>query len=67
MEKDATGSPRAEEHRYKPNLASRLPNPETGQDYGTRAKQAASDLAFGRTVTVHAQSTRTATGGRWPR
>jgi hypothetical protein len=25
MEKDATGSPRAEEHRDKPNLASRLP------------------------------------------
>jgi hypothetical protein len=33
MEKDATGSPRAEEHRYKPNLASRLPNPEAGQDF----------------------------------
>jgi transposase len=25
MEKDAIGSPRAEEHRYKPNLASRPP------------------------------------------
>jgi hypothetical protein len=25
MEKDAAGSPRAEEHRDKPNLASRLP------------------------------------------
>jgi deoxyribonuclease-1 len=36
MEKDATGSPRAEEPRYKPNLASRLPNPETGQDFGNR-------------------------------
>jgi hypothetical protein len=28
MEKDATGSPRAEEHRDKPNLASRLPYEE---------------------------------------
>jgi len=26
--------------------------PESGQDFGSRAKQAASDLAFGRTVTV---------------
>jgi micrococcal nuclease len=26
--------------------------PETGQDYGSRAKQAASELAFGKTVTV---------------
>jgi endonuclease YncB( thermonuclease family) len=26
--------------------------PETGQDFGSRAKQAASDLAFGKTVTV---------------
>jgi hypothetical protein len=25
MEKDALGSPWAEEHRYKPDLASRLP------------------------------------------
>jgi hypothetical protein len=52
MEKDATGSPRAEEHRYKPNLASRLPNPETGQDFGARAKAAAAELAFGKVVTV---------------
>lgn len=27
--------------------------PETGQDFGSRAKQAASDLVFGQTVTVH--------------
>lgn len=27
--------------------------PETGQDYGSRAKQVASDLAFGKIVTVH--------------
>jgi micrococcal nuclease len=26
--------------------------PETGQDFGTRAKQAASDLAFGKDVTI---------------
>jgi endonuclease YncB( thermonuclease family) len=52
MEKDATGSPRAEETRYKPNLASRLPNPETGQDYGSRAKQVASNLAFGKNVKI---------------
>jgi endonuclease YncB( thermonuclease family) len=26
--------------------------PETGQDYGTRAKQAASELAFGKKATV---------------
>src|SRR3954447_24317753 len=26
--------------------------PETGQDFGSRAKQAASELAFGKTVTV---------------
>src|SRR4051794_5473076 len=26
--------------------------PETGQDFGSRAKQAASDLAFGKTVTI---------------
>lgn len=26
--------------------------PETGQDFGTRAKQAASDLAFGKQVTI---------------
>jgi hypothetical protein len=57
MEKDATGSPRAEEPRYKPNLASRLPNPETGQDFGSRAKQAASALAFGKTVTIKARDT----------
>jgi hypothetical protein len=57
MEKDATGSPRAEEPRYKPNLASRLPNPETGQDFGSRAKQAASSLAFGKQVTIKARDT----------
>jgi micrococcal nuclease len=26
--------------------------PETGQDFGTRAKQLASELAFGKTVTI---------------
>jgi micrococcal nuclease len=26
--------------------------PETGQDFGSRAKQAASDLAFGKDVTI---------------
>jgi endonuclease YncB( thermonuclease family) len=31
--------------------------PETGQDFGTRAKQFASELAFGRTVTVRVHST----------
>ena len=31
MEKDATGSPRAEEHRDKPNLASRLPYEEDAE------------------------------------
>ena len=31
--------------------------PETGQDFGTRAKQAASDLAFGKVVTVQPRGT----------
>jgi endonuclease YncB( thermonuclease family) len=31
--------------------------PETGQDFGSRAKQAASALAFGKTVTVRARDT----------
>jgi endonuclease YncB( thermonuclease family) len=30
---------------------------ETGQDFGSRAKQAASDLAFGKTVTVRPRDT----------
>src|SRR4051794_36557451 len=29
--------------------------PETGQDFGTRAKQSASDLAFGKDVTIRAR------------
>src|SRR3954467_11635776 len=31
--------------------------PETGQDFGSRAKQAASDLAFGQTVTIRERDT----------
>jgi endonuclease YncB( thermonuclease family) len=31
--------------------------PEKGQAYGTRAKQAASDLAFGKQVTVQTHGT----------
>ena len=31
--------------------------PETGQDFGSRAKQAASSLAFGKTVTVRTRDT----------
>ncbi|WZP00361.1 thermonuclease family protein [Isosphaeraceae bacterium EP7] len=31
--------------------------PETGQDFGSRAKQAASDLAFGKDVTVKVKDT----------
>ena len=31
--------------------------PETGQDFGSRAKQAASALAFGKTVTIKARDT----------
>jgi transposase len=31
MEKDAFGSPRAEEHRYQPNLASRPPYRDTSR------------------------------------
>jgi endonuclease YncB( thermonuclease family) len=31
--------------------------PETGQDFGSRAKQAASELAFGKTVTIRPRDT----------
>ena len=31
--------------------------PETGQDFGSRAKQAASSLAFGKTVTIKVRDT----------
>ena len=31
--------------------------PETGQDYGSRAKQAASELAFGKDVTIQVKDT----------
>ena len=31
--------------------------PETGQDFGSRAKQAASSLAFGKQVTIRARDT----------
>src|SRR5215813_12626938 len=31
--------------------------PETGQDYGSRAKQAASELAFGKQVTIRPRDT----------
>jgi endonuclease YncB( thermonuclease family) len=31
--------------------------PETGQDFGSRAKQAASKLAFGQTVTIRVRDT----------
>ena len=47
--------------------------PETGQDFGSRAKQAASSLAFGKQVTIRARDTDRygPTGGRrdparWP-
>jgi hypothetical protein len=36
LEKDAIGSLRAEEHRYKPNLASRLPYRKHGSEGGGR-------------------------------
>src|SRR4051812_6132878 len=31
--------------------------PEAGQDFGSRAKQAASDLAFGKSVTIRTRDT----------
>jgi micrococcal nuclease len=31
--------------------------PETGQEFGSRAKQAASELAFGKAVTIHPLNT----------
>src|SRR3954454_435702 len=40
--------------------------PETGQDFGSRAKQAASALAFGKTVKI-LTGTRIDTAGRSPR
>lgn len=42
--------------QVKIRLAS-IDAPETGQDFGSRAKQAASELAFGKTVTIHATDT----------
>lgn len=40
-----------EKRRVKVRLHG-IDSPETGQDFGTRAKQAASELAFGKQVTV---------------
>ena len=34
-----------------------IDSPETGQDFGSRSKQAASELAFGKTVTVRVRDT----------
>jgi micrococcal nuclease len=45
-----------EKHQVKIRLAS-IDAPETGQDFGSRAKQAASTLAFGKTVTIRPQGT----------
>jgi micrococcal nuclease len=39
------------------SLASRLPYPEAGQDFGARAKAAAAELAFGKVVTVRTVDT----------
>ena len=41
--------------------------PETGQDYGSRAKQVASDLAFGKIVTRPARRQRPLRAAPWPR
>lgn len=38
--------------------------PESGQDYGQRAKQAASEMAFGKDVTVRCRARRDSGGRR---
>ncbi len=46
----------AEKRQVKIRLAG-IDAPETGQDFGSRAKQAASELAFGKTVTIEERDT----------
>jgi endonuclease YncB( thermonuclease family) len=46
----------AEKRQVKVRLYG-IDAPETGQDFGSRAKQAASELAFGKTVTVRPHDT----------